>query len=87
MHLYGTIKIGDTINVREKEYGQGHHLGKVVQFQGGGWLKVRWQWEGWHMSNVHKDWIISDDTSRMRSHVLSYDSEKIRIDLSSLLNY
>ena len=39
------------------------------------------------MSNVHKDWIISDDTSRMRSHVLSYDDEKIRIDLSSLLNY
>ena len=39
------------------------------------------------MSNVHKDWIISDDTSRTSSHVLSYDDEKIRIDLSLLLNY
>ena len=39
------------------------------------------------MSNVHKDWIINDDTSRMRSHVISYDDEKIWIDLSSLLNY
>ena len=29
------------------------------------------------MSNVHKDWIISDDTSHTRSHVLSYDDEKL----------
>ena len=39
------------------------------------------------MSNVHKDWIISDETSRRRNHVLTNDDDKIRIDLSSLLNY
>ena len=85
-HVYGSIKIGDTINVREKEYGQGHYLGKVAQFLGGGWLKVRWEWEGWPMSNVHKDWIVSDGTSRQRSHVMTYDDDQIWIDFSSLLH-
>ena len=84
--VYGEIKIGDTINVREKEYGQGHHLGKVVQFLGGGWLKVRWDWEGWRMSNVHKDWIVSDATSRQRTHVVTYNDDMIWINFSSLLN-
>ena len=59
---------------------------EVVQFQGGGWLKVRWQWERWPMSNVHNDWTISDETSRRRTHVLTYDNDEIGIDLSSLPN-
>ena len=35
-HIYGSIKIGDEIFVREKEFSKGHHLANVVQFVGGG---------------------------------------------------
>ena len=35
-HIYDSIKIGDEIFVREKEYGKGHHLANVVQFVEGG---------------------------------------------------
>ena len=57
-HIYGSIKIGNEIFVREKEFSKGHHLANVVQFVGGGWLKVRWQWRGWNMANVHMSWIL-----------------------------
>ena len=30
--IYGSIKIGDEIFVREKEFSKGHHLANVVQF-------------------------------------------------------
>ena len=42
-HIHGSIKIGNEIFVRELEYGKGYHLANVVQFVGGGWLKIRWQ--------------------------------------------
>ena len=51
-HIHGSIKIGNEIFVRELEYGKGYHLANVVQFVGGGWLKIRWQWKGWKMANV-----------------------------------
>ena len=78
-HIYGSIKIGDEIFVREKEYGKGHHLANVVQFVGGGWLKVRWQWKGWKMANVHMSWIVNSQTQRKRTYVPTYDDDEIWI--------
>ena len=36
VNIYGSIKIGDEIFVREKEYVKGTFVVKVVQFVGGG---------------------------------------------------
>ena len=78
-HIYGSIKIGDEIFVREKEFSKGHHLANVVQFVGGGWLKVRWQWKGWRMANVHMSWIVNSQTQRKRTYVPTYDDDEIWI--------
>ena len=51
----------------------------MVQFVGGGWLKVRWQWEGWKMANVHISWITSPKTQRERTYVETYDDDEIWI--------
>ena len=51
----------------------------MVQFVGGGWLKVRWQWEGWKMANVHISWITSLQTQRERTYVETYDDNEIWI--------
>ena len=38
------------------------------------------------MSNVHKDWIVSGETSRSRTQVDTYDDDEIWINTSSLQN-
>ena len=71
--------------VREKEYGQGHHLAKNLQFVGGGWLKVKWQWKEWPMSNVHKSWIVSSDNAHRPRRVTDYNYDnEIRIGCHSV---
>ena len=51
----------------------------MVQFVGGGWLKVRRQWKGWRTANVHMSWIVNSQTQRERTYVPTYDDDEIWI--------
>ena len=51
----------------------------MVQFVGGGWLKVRWQWRGWKMANVHMSRIANSQTQRERTYVPTYDDDEVWI--------
>ena len=64
----------------KKKYGQGHYLEKVKKFFGGGWLKVKWQWEGWPMFNVHRSWIVTD--AHKWTDLLTCDDDAVKIDVS-----
>ena len=79
--------MNDKVFAKECEDATVFHKGTIVQILEHGWIKVKWDWEGFSpgsTSKVHERWIRDDNASRpMQERHYNYDHD-IRIDCASI---
>ena len=81
------FSVNDKIFAKERENTTVFHPATIVQILGNGWIKIKWDWEGFSpgsMSKVHERWIRDDNASRPTLYThYNYDND-IRIDCTSI---
>ena len=56
--------MNEKIFAKEHEHTTVFHPATIVQILGNGWIKIKWDWEGFSpgsMSKVHERWIRDDN--------------------------